>query len=733
MKKHLFTFIFLIISIVVQAIPLKKVWLDGSIVTEKTKLKHGSVVFFSQWSDSVEEILASKDISVALRLDHSFDPIPTDSIQLPSLRVLSALDNAEILDNYFKKLIKFSHSKGIQYLVLPDSNNVNSLEKKVITKASTYSDFFIPEQHLFKTTPTNRKEYESIKEENTILIVDSNKGFRKIKRWNKKEVSIPRLKRPILSNDFSFGLDKIKLNTISLIDPHNQLPIRRRSVTYLGNNEKLRNRLSQYLNVLNHREIDVLTIYDDRISQTETAQKSDILIRSFKQKNDTLKQPALIIAEIGTLSDIELCKMLFGAREIVGKSLHPQSKTLPNYHYLAYSEAKVEGIDTSKLAAIDTIAAHAIREKASPGLKLMVVKDGSVVFNKSYGHLTYDSITPVNTKTLYDIASVTKVAATLPAVAWLVETGQIGLDDSVSQYIPEIHLTDKSGTTIRQLLSHNGGLISYASFWKMAMRGNFIPSYMRKEKKQVPLTYSKANLMKIHAKDSIIKYIGLSETQEKPFRYKYSDLGFILLQTIVERVTKEPFESFVYSRFYQPMGLHRTGFKPLEKGFDPKNIAPTEMDTLFRGGLAWGEVHDRNAYLLGGVAGHAGLFSDAEGLAKIMYMFCNNGYYGGKQYLTEKTLSEFNKRHFEKNRRGLGWDKHLTGKQLTQSSLASDQSFGHTGFTGTIVWADPKHDLIYIFLSNRTYTGSNNWKLNLLRTRTLIHDTIYQSLTSAKN
>ncbi|MEM7298959.1 MAG: serine hydrolase, partial [Bacteroidota bacterium] len=188
-----------------------------------------------------------------------------------------------------------------------------------------------------------------------------------------------------------------------------------------------------------------------------------------------------------------------------------------------------------------------------------------------------------------------------------------------------------------------------------------------------------------------------------------------------------PFHQFLENEFYQPMGLTRTLFNPQSFGFTKDEIAPTEFDNRFRNYQVWGEVHDRNATVFGGVAGHAGLFSNATDIAKMMSMLMNGGYYGGKRYLSSKVLNQFNYRHFKRNRRGLGWDK-KDGRKDAASKYASDHSFGHTGFTGTMVWADPKEELIFVFLSNRIFPSAENSRLSELNTRTLIHDTLYQSI-----
>ena len=320
--------------------------------------------------------------------------------------------------------------------------------------------------------------------------------------------------------------------------------------------------------------------------------------------------------------------------------------------------------------------------------------------------------------------------ATLPAIALLIDQGKIHLDDSISQYLNQFNGSNKSSVTIRQLLAHQGGMRSYVPFWSMMMDGDRMDAFYYKtaedEARDIRTYGMEPDPIML---DSLKSFIVKSRLTKNPDSYQYSDLGFMVLHLIVEEVSGQAFDEFLMTNFYEPMGLTRTTFNPIRSGFSPKEIAPTEFDERYRNYQVWGEVHDRNALVFGGIAGHAGLFSTAQDLAKMMAMFMNDGFYGGKQYLKPETLELLNARYFDHYRRGLGWDK-KDGKKDSASDLASDTSYGHTGFTGTMVWADPAYDLIYVFLSNRIYPDSNNWKLGILNTRTAIHDTLYRSIES---
>ena len=301
------------------------------------------------------------------------------------------------------------------------------------------------------------------------------------------------------------------------------------------------------------------------------------------------------------------------------------------------------------------------------------------------------------------------------------------LTDPIGKHLQDFSGSNKSQVTIKQLLAHNGGIRSYIPFWKRAMRGDRLNSFFYKTRED------EANDVRSYGieyhpsmRDSLESWLRKSDLTRNPQKYLYSDLGYMILHMLVETVAQKPFDQFLSENFYEPMRLN-IGFNPGSKGISKTNIAPTEYDHLFREDQVWGEVHDRNAHIFGGVSGHAGLFSNATDLAKMMYMLSNDGYYAGRQYLKKETLELFNARYFANNRRGLGWDK-KDWRRDGASNQATDSSFGHTGFTGTMVWADPEKKLIYVFLSNRIYPDSKNEKLMELNIRTEIHDVIYESI-----
>lgn len=405
---------------------------------------------------------------------------------------------------------------------------------------------------------------------------------------------------------------------------------------------------------------------------------------------------------------------------------------------LSYGVPEMEGMSTSTLDRIDQIAAEAIDGGATPGCRVLVARNGRVVLDKSYGFLTYEKKNPVTRETIYDLASVTKVLATLQSTVYLYDQGFIDVYKKASVYLPELDSSNKRNFTLKDILTHQAGLWPYLPFWSKTM-SNGLPStqyYASTKSDDYPFPVADKLFAGRFMKDSLWTWIinaKISEKKERaPFDYKYSDMGFYILQRLSERILKTPMETFLQQKFFDPLGMTTTGYLPLQK-FDTSQIAPTENDQSFRKSLLTGYVHDQGAAMHGGIAGHAGLFSTANDLAKIGQMWLQYGYYGGRQYFGQETVKRFTSRQFLTSRRGLGWDKPLLGDPAGPTSvLASAETFGHTGFTGTCIWADPATGLLYIFLSNRVHPDMNNSKLLDASIRPRIHDLAYQAILNFK-
>lgn len=381
---------------------------------------------------------------------------------------------------------------------------------------------------------------------------------------------------------------------------------------------------------------------------------------------------------------------------------------------------------------VDSIALNGIEIGAFPGCQILAMKDGKVIYEKCFGHFTYDCDHEVMSDDVYDIASLTKVFATTFAIMKLYDDGKISLESQLGDYFPYLRNTDKGDIKIIEIMTHQAGFIGWVPIYKSLLKdGKPDPAIFRRSidedhtvRVAEDLYISKDFSFDIN---EIVKTTGMGAK-----RYKYSDLGFYMLPKIVEMVTNEPFEKYLEDNFYKPLNLNHIYYKPLRHIAIDK-IAPTENDTCFRMQLLRGDVHDQAAALMGGVSGHAGLFADARDLAVMMQLLLNEGYANRRQFLSGYTIRKFTSAPFKDNmnRRGIGFDKPEVDPTIdyyTPAKQSSMKSFGHTGFTGTFAWADPENNLIVIFLSNRVYPDANNNKLSQLDIRTKIHEAFYDAV-----
>ncbi len=399
---------------------------------------------------------------------------------------------------------------------------------------------------------------------------------------------------------------------------------------------------------------------------------------------------------------------------------------------LSYGLPEEVGMSSMKLNKIDSVAKLIIDKKMAPGMQILIARHGKVVYQKAFGYFTYDSLHPVDNYTLYDLASVTKITAGLPMVMKAYEDGKITLDETLGQAFPQLTQSNKKDITFREALSHKSGMIAWIPYYKRTLDSL--------TKKPLPFYYSnnysdtysiqvaKDLYVNKAIKDTIWNRMILSDMKSKS--YRYSDLFFTLYKDFVERNYQTELDKIVETEFYKPLGAYTLTYNPLQK-FDLNRIAPTEEDHYFRYQHLQGHVHDMAAALLGGVSGHAGLFGDANDVAKMMQMYLQNGFYGGKQYFKKSTIETFNFRYYakEKNRRGLGFDKpQLDKDEKATCGCVSESSFGHSGFTGNYIWADPESGILYVFLSNRTYPTMDNNKMVKSNIRTEIQKLIQEAM-----
>jgi len=394
-----------------------------------------------------------------------------------------------------------------------------------------------------------------------------------------------------------------------------------------------------------------------------------------------------------------------------------------------------EGMDAAKLDKIDAIAEEAIAKKATPGCVVLVARYGKIVYHKAFGYLTYDKTEPVYKETIYDMASCTKICATTMATMRLYDEGKIDLQKTLGDYLPWVRGSDKDTLKLIDIMLHQARLVPDVVFYKECVDSS-------KEQYPLPWIFStKADSThgvrvaeNLYLRNDWRDTMCLRIVQSKlmpPHKYIYSDNDFILMGLIVEKVTGMTLDQYVKTTFYDPLGMTSTGFLPRNR-FPLGRIAPTADEPIFRHQLIRGDVHDPGSAMFGGVCGHAGLFSDAYDLAVLAQMLLDGGSLNGQSFIKKSTIDYFTDYHSDISRRGIGWDKpekdNATRREPYPCLSASPLTFGHTGFTGTCLWVDPKYDLTFIFLSNRVNPIENDPWLSRLNIRGRIQETVYQSM-----
>lgn len=381
--------------------------------------------------------------------------------------------------------------------------------------------------------------------------------------------------------------------------------------------------------------------------------------------------------------------------------------------------------------SLDKMLQDGIQNRIYPGCEVIALHHGQPIYHKAFGYLDYSRQEKVTPQTMYDVASLTKVAATTLAVMKLYDNGEIHLTDKIGKYLPYLAGTDKANLTLEELLTHTSGMPAFIPFYK-SIQGN--EKYLRTSKSENFSIQVADNLYLRNDYPDTIRY-KVAHCKLKEKKYEYSDLNFLMLKDMVEIVTMLPIEQFLAETYYQSMGLSHTSFLPLKNGFSKKEIAPTEKDESFRKQLVHGYVHDQTSALMNGNAGNAGLFSTAEEIGALFLMLQNGGVYDGTRYLSESTVREFTKMHALHGCQLRGYGFH-TPKASGQSSIvptaASTQIFGHQGFTGTVVWCDPKEELIFVFLSNRVCPATEPNNLAKSGIRLKAHELVYKGIRQQK-
>jgi beta-glucosidase-like glycosyl hydrolase/CubicO group peptidase (beta-lactamase class C family) len=457
----------------------------------------------------------------------------------------------------------------------------------------------------------------------------------------------------------------------------------------------------------------------------------------YNQPDIFLADAVLLSPESNTMAQSQTAQALFGAFRGGGELPVQLGSQLEVSHGLSLRSRGVLGMATPEevgmnstvLYQIDTLVAQGLRANAYPGCQVLVARKGKVIYHKAFGYQDVFKTNPVKISDIYDLASITKIAAGVPAVMHLVEEGDLDLDARLKKKLPASAETNKASLTMREVLAHQARLQPYIPFYTKTLVNGKPDTNLYSTTLDSIHTLQVAEGLYLDQRYPAVMFQAIYDSELlKKKQYKYSDLGYYFVKAIAESETGKPLDELT-AELLAPLEAPTLRFKPLD-AFPPERIIPTEDDRYFRQQLLRGHVHDPGAAMMGGVAGHAGMFSNAFDLAKLMQMYLNKGRYNGVRLFKESTVNAFTACQFckEDNRRGIGFDKPQLSGEGPTCGCVSMLSFGHTGFTGTIAWADPEQEIIYIFLSNRVHPSAENNTLIQMGTRTKIQEVIYQSI-----
>ncbi len=536
------------------------------------------------------------------------------------------------------------------------------------------------------------------------------------------DVQCMQLKKSVKKKALKTVINAVKKSDIQIISLHNTSPIS-------SKNFGLTKKQISAIKKLAHLKPTVLVVFGVPYLLDKLGDLSDFNSIIIAYEGKQVFQTAAAQAVYGGIAAKGQLPVSVNADYPIGTGIKTAKCRLGFKHYSQL------GITEDFIRKIDSVATDGITIKAYPGCQIVMVKDGDIFYDKSFGYHTYKRKNRVKNNDVYDVASITKMAATAMTLMKLNGENQFNLDYYLSDYLPYLKNTNKSDLLIRDVLSHQAGFQAWIPYYANTLNGKKykkgIYSHKFSNKYSIPVAH-KLYMNKAYRKtifDTIITSPLLSEKQ-----YLYSDLGFYLLCDAIERITKTTLDKYVEEQFYAPLGMQNTTYLPKKK-INKKRIVPTENDRKFRKQLLVGDVHDQGAAMLGGVSGHAGLFANAENLAVLMQVLLNGGSYGKQQFLSPIVIDEFTKEQYplEENRRGLVFDRPEYDKHGVSGPACegvSDESFGHSGFTGTYAWADPVNQTIYIFLSNRIHPKANNSKIMKKDIRTKIHQLMYDALNN---
>ena len=700
---------------IISGILKERLGFEGLIVTDAMNMK-GVAEGNEPGVVDKKAILAGNDL-----LEFSED-VPKAIAEIRKAIDQGLISQAEI-DNRCRKILAVKQWVGLDnYMALP----VKNVEKDVNNPNAKWLNRKLVEASL--TVLKNENSLLPLQKLDTLKIASVSIGASKTTEFQKAlnlytKVENFQLDRKAKASDITELKKELKDYNLVIIGLHD-FSIRPRNEIDLSKD------VQSFISDLSLKENSIFSLFKNPyvIDKLENIEKSKVLIEAYQHSELTQELAAqLIFGGIGASGKLPVT---VGEKFKAGDGLDLKGRL--RFKYTVPEDA---GMNSIKLGtAIDSLMNEAIETKATPGGVVLVARNQKVVFYKAYGLHKYSDTIKVERSDLYDLASVSKISTALPAVMKLYDEGKFDLQAGIDDYLPYFRNSNKAGIPFRQIFAHQARFKPWIPYWKNTLRnnGSFKWNTFKKDSSaRYPVRVSEDLWLHRNYKKKIFKAIKKSPL-EKEAKYKYSGLLFYLLPTIVERLTNEDFVKYLDDNFYDKLGAATVTYNPSEK-FPLNRIVPTESDFNFRHEEIQGNVHDEGAIMMGGVSANAGLFANANDLAKLMQMYLNMGEYGGIRYINEATLKEFTKTQFPENdnHRAIAFDKpylEYKGEDSNTAKDASTDSFGHTGFTGTMVWMDPEEDLLYIFLSNRVLPTRENTRLYKLNTRTQIQQKLYESI-----
>jgi beta-glucosidase-like glycosyl hydrolase/CubicO group peptidase (beta-lactamase class C family) len=683
----------------------EKMGFKGLIVTDALNMK-GSADFASSEEINLQAILAGNDLlDVPLNVEKS--------IALFKKSLAKGKLTEARLDESVRKILKTKYWAGLHHFVPLKTENL-------------MSDLNTIEDDLL-----NRRLVE-----NSITLVQNKKDVLPIKNLEKNRVAYVKF------GEYNNATFVKRLNDYTNVD-----------VISGSNLQEISKKLQSYETVIIgfHSSYGAYASYkiDDKdlLILDDIARNHKVILDVFASPYTLLRiksleniEGVIVSYQNTSLSQDLSAQMIFGALDMKGALPVKINDHLPagfglhlsGINRLGYSIPEDVGMDSRKLARIDSIAKEVIDSAMAPGMQVLVARKGKVVMLKSYGYYTYDSLKKVDEESIYDLASVTKILGGLPMIIKAEEEGKFDLDAPLVDLMPVLKGSNKDTVTVKEALSHYGRLKPYIPYYRTMVEGEDAKPMKRYFSNSSSSKYSikvaDDLYLRTDYRDSLFMLIAEAPQREE-LDYKYSGMPFYLFVDYLEREYNKPIDQLNQEYFYGPLGAATLTYNPLNK-FPKSRIVPTEMDDFFRHQLLQGIVHDEGAALMGGVSGNAGLFGTANDIAKMMQMYLQKGYYGGKSYLKPESFDKFNHRYFEDKgvRRGLGFDKPQLDDAVATCGCVSFKSFGHSGYTGTYTFVDPETEIVYVFLSNRVYPTRENNKLGDADIRTKVQQLIQEAI-----